>query len=71
MDRVLDKSELGTLLECQECGKPTYARSEIPSEPCRLPDGFTTGNARQIIYIRGMKVRLCANCRYSAKYERY
>ncbi len=62
-------SELGELQTCANCGKNTYVPANV--EVGRLlPEGFTVGNARMKVRVRGALLTVCANCRYG-EYGRY
>ena len=74
----LTREDLGTLLVCDHCGVETFSPQELTVRTqelgvsdVRLPKGFTQGNARCIVRMRGMKYTLCSNCRHNPPYERY
>lgn len=62
--RELTKKELGELVNCFHCGKPTYSRKVLPKGFCKLPKGFTNGNARHTVYFKEVLITICETCRY-------
>lgn len=68
-DKQLTVDELGELRACANCGKNTYVARDVPAGRL-LPNGYTVGNARHTVRVRGSLLTVCANCRYST-YERY
>jgi hypothetical protein len=58
--------ELGELINCENCGSPTYDRNNLPDYTVRLPDGITAGNRRMFVTVGGVRRLVCSNCRYDA-----
>lgn len=67
--KPLTVAELGPLGTCHNCGCNTFTpKAENDGRP--LPNGFTMGNARRTVVVRGTALHVCQNCRYDA-YGRY
>lgn len=62
--QAINIKELGTIISCSNCGKPTYDSSVLPETPVLLPEGFTNGQARRFVTVRSVKHLVCTNCRY-------
>lgn len=60
----LEVSDLGALIPCPNCGRLTYLSAELPDQSMKLPVGFTSGDARRTIYVRGQRLAVCTTCRY-------
>lgn len=66
----LTVEQLGPLRVCNGCGEMTYDPANLPETPTLLPDGFTVGHARHRLWVKGILLLVCANCRYG-KFARY
>ena len=69
MEQQLTVADLGELVPCQNCGKQTYLYSNLPdwtvsAGGASLPKGFTVGNRRKIVQVRGQRLTVCEICRY-------
>jgi hypothetical protein len=61
----LTVEDLGELIPCQHCGRPTYRLTRDDQCGRLLPEGFTAGDRRWVVRVRGVQMTVCENCRYN------